>query len=186
MSLSLEFSEGAADCISFVSPAPAARTDNNPRRDRPTATPEQLALAAYQRVISMAPEPDIEVAPAEAGLTGLDSFLWTDEPPPVTATAQAGPLTVTAEARPVRYLWDFGDGNNASTSYPGRPWTRARPGNIAHLYETKGRYTIGLEVVWAARWRTNGGAWRDLGFFTTESSAAYRVREIVAVLVRSR
>ncbi|MDQ4024336.1 MAG: PKD domain-containing protein, partial [Actinomycetota bacterium] len=105
---------------------------------------------------------------------------------PVSATAEAGPLTVTAEARPVRYLWDFGDGTELGTTRPGRPWTQARPGDVSHLYEAKGRYEVGAEVVWAARWRTNGGPWRDLGYFTTESSAGYPVREMVAVLVRRR
>lgn len=189
VSLSLEFSEGGGDCISFVSPPPdpAPRRGEGPRRRRPAVTPEQLALRAYERVISLAARPEIEIAPGEAGLTGLDSFFWTgNELRPVTATAGAGPLTVTAEARPVRYLWDFGDGTLEETTHPGRPWSRARPGDVAHLYETKGRYAVGLEVVWAARWRTNRGPWRDLGYFSTSSSEPYRVREMVAVLVRGR
>lgn len=189
VSLSLEFSEGGGDCISFVSPAPApaTRRDERPRRRRPAPTPEQLALRAYERVISLAARPEIEIAPGEAGLTGLESFFWAgNELRPVTATAAAGPVTVTAEARPVRYLWVFGDGTHEETTHPGRPWSRARPGDVGHLYETKGRYTVGLEVIWAARWRTNGGAWRDLGYFSTSESEPYRVREMVAVLVRGR
>jgi hypothetical protein len=187
VSLSLEFSEGAADCISFVSPAPAP--ERNVRRRTPPRAPdpERLALAAYERVISLAPDPEIEIAPGRIGLTGLDSFFWAgNELRPVSATARAGRLTVTAEARPVRFLWDYGDGATGSTTHPGRPWTPRQPGDVSHLYETKGRYRVGLEVIWAARWRTNAGPWRDLGYFSTGSSEPYRVRGAIAVLVRDR
>ncbi|MDQ3915309.1 MAG: PKD domain-containing protein [Actinomycetota bacterium] len=188
VSLSLSFSEGLADCISFVSPAPApAAARDRPRRSARRPDPEALALAAYERVISLAPRPEIGLAPARVGLTGLDSFFWVaDELRPISATARAPGLTVTAEARPVRYLWDFGDGSEASTNHPGRPWTRKRPGNVAHLYETKARYSPRVETIWAARWRSNGGPWRALGYFSTTGSASYPVREVVATLVRGR
>ena len=144
-------------------------------------------MAAYERVISLAPDPEIEIAPGRIGLTGLDSFFWAgNDLRPVSATASAGPLTVRAEARPVRFLWDFGDGATEGTTHPGRPWSPAAPGDVAHLYETKGRYDVGLEVIWAARWRTNDGPWRDLGYFSTSASEPYRVRGMVAVLVRDR
>ncbi|MFN2587094.1 MAG: PKD domain-containing protein [Actinomycetota bacterium] len=187
MSLSLDLFEGSGDCISFVSPAPApAPKSPGNRRRGPRPSAEGLALSAYDRVISLAAGPDVNVAPARTGLTGLDSFFWVDGPAPISATARAPGLTVTAEARPIRYLWDFGDGNRTSTAHPGRPWTPRRPGNAPHLYETKGRYTVAAEVVWAARWRVNGGPWRDLGYFSTSGSTDYPVREMVAVLVRRR
>lgn len=187
MSLSLEFSEGAGDCISFVSPAPVPERDGRPRAPKPSADPERLALAAYERAISLAADPEIEIAPGRIGLTGLDSFFWTgNELRPVSAVARAGGLTVTAEARPVRYVWDFGDGATESTTHPGRPWTPGRPGDVSYLYETKGRYRVGLEVVWAARWRMNAGPWRDLGYFSTAASEQYRVRGMISVLVRDR
>ncbi len=187
--MSFEFSEApAGDCISFLSPQPrptSERASPNRRPSRPSA--EQLAQSAYDRMISLAPRPQIGLAPAQIGLTGLESFFWvSNELRPITATAGVPGLRVTAEARSVRYLWDFGDGTNNATSHPGRPWTNDRPGDISHLYETKGRYGIRLEVVWAARWRVNDGAWRDLGYFSNTDDAAYRVREMIAVLVRHR
>ncbi len=188
ISLSFEFTEGiAGDCISFVSPEPPAPAERTKGQRRPRPSPEQLAQQAYDRVISLAPDPELDIAPARIGLTGLPSFFWVgNELRPISATAGVRGLTVTAEARPVSYLWDFGDGRETSTSYPGRPWTRQQDGTISHLYETKGRYETAVEVVWAARWRVNGGAWRDLGYFSTADSVDYPVREMIAVLVRRR
>lgn len=187
VSLTLDFSEGAGDCVSFLSPAPAParQRDRGPRNPRPS--PEQLASSLYDRVISLAPRPELDAAPGRVGLTGLDSFFWVARDlEPVTATAGVRGLSVTAEARPVRYLWDFGDGATTETQGPGRPWTRSRAGSVSHLYETKGRYEATVEVVWAARWRVGQGPWRALGYFTTTGSLDYPVREMVAVLVRHR
>lgn len=186
ISLSFEFSEGTvSDCISFVAPERPTRGPRRPPARRRPPDPEQLALQAFDRVIALAPQPELDVAPATMGLTGLPSYFWVDSRPSlVTARASAGPLTVTAEARPARYLWDFGDGATKTTAHPGTPWTKTRPGDIAHLYETKGRYDVSVEIVWAARWRVSGGAWRDLGYFSTSGSRPYPVREIIAMLVR--
>jgi hypothetical protein len=90
---------------------------------------------------------------------------------------------VTAEARPVQWVWSFGDGGDAVTTHPGRPWTQRAPGDIAHIYETEGRYRLGLEQVWEARWQVGGGAWRSLGFFSNSAARTYPVREVVPVLV---
>ncbi len=113
------------------------------------------------------------VAPADRGLTGLDSYVWLErEPRPATATAGVGGLTVTAEARPVQYVWSFGDGPEEVTLHPGREWRRGRPGNIAHVYETHGDYDISVEVIWEARWRIGSGAWRSLGYFSNSDARA--------------
>ncbi len=102
------------------------------------------------------------------------------------ATASAGSLTVTAEARPVEYVWDFDDGAQRTTRGPGRKWTRHKDGSIGHLFETKGIYNLGVEVVWEARWRQSGGTWQHLDYFSTWDSDEYPVREVVALLVRAR
>ena len=188
VSLSFEFFESSiGDCISFVSPAPLEATDRpGARRPRPPS-PAALAGAAFDRVISLAPRPELRAAPARIGLTGLPSFFWVgNELRTVTATAGVPGLTVTAEARPVRFRWEFGDGSERDTAHQGQAWTNRRPGNVAHLYETRGRYEPAVTVVWAARWRVNLGPWRDLGYFTTDGSIDYPVREMIAVLVRRR
>lgn len=158
------------------------------RRERvPRPSPRDLARQALDRAISLAPEPDLRIAPARTGLTGLDSYFWLGrQPRTIRATAGVPGLLVTAEASPREYLWRFGDGSDRVTSHSGRSWTERRPGNIAHLYERTDRYTVTVEVIWQARYRINGGAWSALGFFTTSDSVVYPVREMISVLVRPR
>lgn len=138
------------------------------------------------QAVGLAPDPRLRIDPGRIGLTGLDSFFSVPPPRPIQVSASVPGFTVTAEARPVQYVWDFGDGAATTTSGPGRPWTRRRPGTIAHLYETHGTYDVGVEVMWAARWRLGSGSWRELGYFSTADSRAYPVRQVVALLVKPR
>jgi len=134
--------------------------------------------------MALAPSPVIEVAPEQTGLTGLDSFFWLAEAPgPITATAGVSGLSVTAEARPVEYVWDFGDGREQVTTDPGRPWTKTSDGSISHLYETKGSYDLGVEIIWRAHWRADDGPWQELGTFSNSAGQPYPVKEVVSVLV---
>jgi hypothetical protein len=131
-------------------------------------------------------EPELEVAPAQVGLTGLDSYFWlSEEPRPISASAQVPGLRVTAEARPVQYVWDFGDGDEEVTDHAGRRWSPELEGNVSHLYESRGRYDLRVEVVWQARWRIGGDEWRHLGYFSNSATTSYPVRQIVPVLTRS-
>jgi hypothetical protein len=178
----------AGDCVSFAAPAPI-EADSEPRarpRRRPRPTPEQLARIAADRAIALAMEPELEVAPAQVGLTGLDSYFWlSEEPRPISAVAQVPGLGVTAEARPVQYVWDFGDGDEEVTDHAGRRWSPELEGNVSHLYESRGRYDLRVEVVWQARWRIGDGEWRHLGYFSNSDTTSYPVRQIVPVLTRS-
>jgi hypothetical protein len=176
----------AAKCA-FYGFAPPPEPEPNKKKKRPRPSPEALAAAAADRAIALAIEPDLRVAPGRIGLTGLPSYFWlADKPRPVTATAGAGGLTVTAEARPVQFVWDFGDGSDKVTTHSGRRWTQRHSGNVSHLYETKGRHELGVEVIWEARWRINAGSWQPLGYFSNSDDRPYPVREVVAMLVRSR
>jgi PKD domain len=108
--------------------------------------------------MDLAQDPELEIAPSRIGLTDLGSFFWLAEQlRPVQATATAGGLSVTAEAHPVQYIWDFGDETDKLTEGPGLPWTRWQNGNISHMYETRARYDVSVEVVWSARWRIGAG-----------------------------
>lgn len=189
---------GSSDCMSFVvlpsgNPAPTAPTKpakgnggNGGGSQPEPPSYAQLAQLISDRVIALAPEPSIAVAPNEIGLTGLESFFWLEDPlASVTATAQAPGITVSATAIPLRYEWSFGDGGALTTEGAGRPWRAGRPGDIAHLYETKGRYDVGVTVVWAARWQVGDGPSQPLGFFATSAARAYPVREVVSRLTQS-
>lgn len=165
-------------------PRPSVGVDR-PRR-RPPA-PEEIARRLTDRAIRIAPRPELRLAPGRRGLTGLPSYFWlARRPRRIEASATAGGVVVTAQARPVQYVWTYGDGSDEATRRSGRRWTRKRNGTISHTYETKGRYRLVVEVIWHARWRIAGGAWRSLGYFSNSDSRAYRVRSVIPVLVRSR
>ncbi|HET7483618.1 MAG TPA: hypothetical protein VFK89_12245 [Actinomycetota bacterium] len=139
------------------------------------------------RAIARAPDPHLEVAPAKIGLTGLDSYFWSsDRPRPIIVTAIAGSTVVTAEAYPRQYEWDFGDGSTTTSTNAGRRWTPRRRGSIAHLYETSGRYSTSVHLIWGARWRMGTSAWQPLGYFETSDTRRYPVKEVIAWLVPPR
>ncbi|MGH2791804.1 MAG: hypothetical protein ACRDJ0_12595 [Actinomycetota bacterium] len=137
------------------------------------------------RVIELVAAPDLELAPAEVGLTGLETYVWIDAPEDVLVTAVAGGTTVQARAFPSQYLWAWGDGDDTLTYDSGRPWTRHQPGTIEHIYETRGRYDLSVEVVWEAQWRIGGGPWQPLGFFSLSDTVDYPVRQIQSRLTRT-
>lgn len=182
---SYSFANGV-ECASFSAPVPQDPVRPGPRRPR-APSPEEVAARLIDRAVALAPTPELEVAPSRVGLAGLRTFFWLDEPPqPIVATAAAGPATVTAVADPVQYLWDFGDGGDRLTETSGTAWRSRGRGSIGHVYQASGRYELDVEVIWQARWRSGGGSWQPLGYFSTSDSRPYTVREVIAWLVRQR
>ncbi len=166
--------------------AAATRAPSPPDPRAPLPSAIELAWIAADRAASFAEWPELRVAPSRIGLTGLRSYFWlARDPRPVTASASVPGMTVTAYAEPVEYRWDFGESGRV-TSHAGRAWTRRRPGNIGHMYESRGPRTIGVEVIWEASWRINGRAWQHLGYFSNADQRSYRVRQMVAMLARTR
>ncbi|MDQ3645959.1 MAG: PKD domain-containing protein [Actinomycetota bacterium] len=188
--ISSTFSEAnSADCVSFIAPTPEpdAAPAKGKKQKTPKPTPEELASALFDRAIALAARPDLQLAPGVVGMTGLPSYFWLGNAMrPIVASAGVGGFVVTAEAGPVQYRWTFGDGSTLTTSHPGRPWTRSRPGNIAHLYERSARYEVSVDVIWEARWRVGGGPWQPLGFFRTSDEVPYPVRQMIAALTEPR
>jgi hypothetical protein len=173
------------DSLSFCVPAPDRKGKPGKGKQQPSVAPEEVARILTDRAVALAPDPRIEVAPERIGVTGLESYFWLDRPDPIVASAGVGGLVVTAEARPVQWVWGFGDGEDTVTSDAGRPWTLRQPGNIAHVYEARGRYGLSVEQIWEARWRIGRGGWRHLGYFSDSAGRTYRVRPIIPVLVPS-
>ena len=173
--------QGGQTCA--LAPPPEIRLERPRQRPR-RPSPEEVAQRLADRAVALAPRPELRITPGRRGLTGLPSYFWLRQRPrPIQARAGVRGLVVTAEARPVQYIWTFGDGSDRVTTHSGRRWTRKRPGNIRHTYETKRRYTVEIEVIWEARWRIGGSTWRHLGYFSNSDSDRYRVRDLVPVLV---
>ena len=176
------FDGNVSGCLLGFRPdqAPEQRDGRGPRGPQPPG-PGRI----IDRVIELVAAPELEIAPSEIGLTGLETYVWIDEPRPVGVTAAAGGTTVEARAYPTQYLWDWGDGNDTLTSGSGRAWSEYSPGTIEHVYETIGRYELSVEVVWEAQWRINGGGWRALGLFSLQDGVDYPVRQVQSRLTRS-
>jgi hypothetical protein len=176
------FSSEISGCLLGFRPEQVAQA---PGRGRPRGPQPPGPGSIIDRVIELVAAPNLEIAPARIGLTGLETYVWVDEPGPVSISAAAGGTTVDARAFPTQYLWDWGDGDDTLTYHSGRRWTEHRPGSIEHIYETRGRYDLSVEVVWEAQWRINGGAWQALGFFSLGDSVDYPVRQIQSRLTRT-
>ena len=170
-----------------AAPQPDVKGKPQPKAQAPPPpSPEEIARIAIDRAVALAPDPDLEVAPARIGLTGLESYFWLAEPPTtITATAGVPGLVVTAQATPVQFVWDFGDGEELVTTSAGTRWSPHSKSGISHLYETKGVYELSVEVIWAASYQVNGGTSTPIGHFSTSDQRRYPVQEMVAVLVPS-
>jgi len=187
---SMAFGPNSGNCIYFLTLTSEEPTEGRRQRRRRGPNIPALIALAYDRARAQAAGPEIATAPEAVGLTGLETYIWAEEPlAPITATASAGGVTVTAEARVIEYRWNFGDGQTKVTTHPGRPLrirgSRVIPGNIEHIYETRGTYDLSAGAIWSARYSINGGPWQPLGYFSTSSERDYPVRQVVAILVRS-
>lgn len=176
----------APECLLASLAAPDEKQPEHKKHHKPAPpSPEELARQAADRAIALAPKPKLRVAPRGVGLAGLPSYFWlAQRPRSISATAGVAGLTVTAQARPIQYVWHFGDGDERVTRHSGRRWGARRPGNIAHVYEARGSKHLSVEVIWEARWRIGAGPWRPLGYFSNSDTRRYPVRQVVAVLVR--
>ena len=117
---------------------------------------------------STSPGPANPAPPCAAGeapgLTGLETLLWVEPPPPPEAsvTVSIRGYTVTTRAHPVRYEWEMRQpGDTESTRNPDPTFSADRPGTRAapaarYRWETKGDYRISLSVVWEGSYTFSG------------------------------
>lgn len=74
----------------------------------PPPSPAELAEQAY-RLIEM-PDPDAHFGPDDSKIAvKYWTYMWVDDPGPVSATVTAGPVSVTATARMTSLTWSMGE-----------------------------------------------------------------------------
>nr|WP_297425458.1 PKD domain-containing protein [uncultured Actinotalea sp.] len=117
------------------------------------------------------------------GLVTMPLIVFTDPAPQTLATTVLG-VPVTVRATPVRYVWDFGDGEAPLvTDDPGLPYpdhTVSRP------YDAPGEYTVQLETTWRGEFQVAGaGPWIPVDGTATTTSPPFTttVEEAVPRLV---
>jgi PKD repeat protein len=89
-----------------------------------------------------------------------------------------------------QWRWDFGDGDVATTDWPGRPYDGTLPAHdpqhyLLHSYRAPGTLTVTVTAVWSATYTVAGvpGTSAMSGTVTRASSAPLPVREYAANLV---
>jgi hypothetical protein len=100
-------------------------------------------------------------------VVGLDANLYSSASQHVVAGTLLGEA---ADVRftPVEWGWNYGDGDERSTSTAGASWDQLdqdefTPTDTSHVYENAGDYTVRTRVAFTAEYRFAGGAWVPLG-----------------------
>ncbi len=104
------------------------------------------------------------------------------EPQSFTRTITLLGQQVDVEATPSRFTWHHGDGTVATTTDPGAPYPAK---DITYAY-THAHITVqtSVDVTYTARFRVNGGTWRDIPDTVTIAgpATALRISEATALL----
>lgn len=153
--------------------------------DDDTVDPVTIAL----ELLSHLPIPDITIdVNPPTGLVALPSWFWLGgyDGAPITSSDSLSGTTVDVEVEPVGYRWSFGDGTTFETTSLGQPYPAES--DVQHTYEQSslaagGRYSVTVDVTFAARYRINGGGWETLDPITRTFSNDYPVQQLQSVLV---
>lgn len=161
---------------------------------QPVAATSALASAweLTNRHIHQRPEPSFN---PDAGITGLETYLAIQVPPPISDSL-VSPIgtTVAVDIKIARVIVDWGDGNSDTFTESAFRHLNGYPNGIArHIYETKtcptsggprchpelDEYQINVEYDWFVQWRVNTGPWSTIAVPNTTASVPYDVDEII-------
>ncbi len=148
----------------------------------PTPTPGLVA-----RAFRSLPLPASELAvqpPNGRTLVNFETNFFTEQGA-FTRTIRLLGQRVELRIWPSGYSWVFGDGARESTASPGSPYPNLL---VTHAYQRQGRVQPRVDTTYAARFRVNGGAWRDVNGTVTIPGSPSNLRVLTArpVLVGQR
>lgn len=89
--------------------------------------------------------------PAWGGITGLDTWLWCDEPGDVPVAATLRGWTAAAVLSPVQYHWQIDGASGPALINTSVCGTEPVPGAV-WMPETRGDHEIELAATWAGTW----------------------------------
>ncbi|NYD43116.1 hypothetical protein [Nocardioides panaciterrulae] len=95
------------------------------------------------------------------------------EQEPFTRTVQLLGRRVDLRIWPSQFHWRFGDGADLATSDAGAPYPDLQ---ITHAYESKGGVSPSVDTTYAAQFRVDGGAWRDVDGTVTIPGSPVRLQ----------
>lgn len=121
--------------------------EDPPEPPPPPPTPEQLALDNAQ---TLTLQPALSPASNIGGLTGLDSWLWCNDPGSVAADASLNGWVAEGAVEVVQVGWevDGPSGTVTNTTTCGSEGTPA----VTWMPETMGDYSVVVTAVWAGTW----------------------------------
>jgi hypothetical protein len=125
------------------------------------------------------PGGEIGVEPETRGLANLQSFFWIEGASQSPVELQVGGSKVRAEFRVVEYRWTFGAGGTLVTEGPGTPGLESE---VNTSFPRRGRYRIGVTVVWAAEAFLDGRRVGEVDDLVSRAQTTYPVAELRTVL----
>lgn len=131
-------------------------------------------LRAFRRI----PVPASEVVvqpPGGETLVNLDTVFST-RADRFTRTVGLLGRQVELEIWPTSFRWVNGDGSAQTTDWPGEPWVHGAEVSdlITHRYRHADKTLVArVDTTWTARYRVNGGEWRDVGGTVTITGEPY-------------
>ena len=125
----------------------------------------------------------VRIQPGGRTLVNVDTIFYTD-PTHLRRTVTLLGHSVRLDASPVRFTWVHGDGTQASTSRPGRPYPAK---DVTHQYQQPGDdLRARVDTTYRVRYSVDGGGWATLGETLTAPgpTTALDVDEAAPVLTR--
>jgi hypothetical protein len=134
-------------------------------------------FAAIRRV--KLPGGQIGAVPQIRGLANLDSFFYLHGAAQPPVDLQVGGQVIHAEFRPMEYRWTFGDGQGLITTGPG---TRSLDSEVRAAFQRRGRYRVGVTVLWTAQAFLAGRRVGQVEELVSRAATSYPVAEIRTTL----
>lgn len=128
----------------------------------PVEVTSAMVLRALRRV--GVPEPVLVVSPPGGRtLVNLETIFST-EVEPFTASVRLVGRRVDVRVEPVGFVWSHGDGTSQRSDFAGRSYAEgvAWSEYLTHAYSVAGVVRAGVSVEYAARFRVDGGRWREV------------------------
>lgn len=151
----------------------------------PTRQPRVLTWTDVMSAIRQVGVPGAQVQGPRYTLVNLDTTFYT-EPSTIDRSLVIIGYNVDVDVEPSTYTWHWGDGSTGTTATPGRPYPSA---DVTHTYvhatDDGQPLQLSVDVTYTARFRVDGGDWRDIPETLTISGRPrdLPVKQASAVLV---
>lgn len=173
---------GAADPSTTGQAGAAGPQDDlqgdGPAEPPPPPPPPPTHPEIVATVCPPSPSPVIGHSPHQYGITGLETWLWSDGIHTSTATGVIRGYPVDCTLTATQFTFDTGDDHAGRYGHQ-RVYTSPDPGtedettDVRHMWEVKGTYQLALTITWSRT--SNYGA----DTTTSTTTKAHPVKEIV-------